>query len=151
MSTSKLGSHSLDMLFLFLLQSALFVISTLSETTGFSFPQFYANSITMRLFGDAQFNTQDESIIMNGNSAATSAGTCALLMYDEESNQNLQIQDSAAGTVAPFSTSFTFKFSTGPQQRELHTNSTDSTDSDFNDAANVTIVCFLIPNLYPLL
>jgi serine/threonine protein kinase len=97
-------SNSLPGLFLFTL-----IFSAWSEgLTHISFPQFSANENYITPSGDVQYNAISHSFVMNTNSAATSTASCAILY----GNFNIRLQDLAAS----FTVSFTFKFTTAPQQ-----------------------------------
>ncbi|KAG0623819.1 hypothetical protein M758_3G204700 [Ceratodon purpureus] len=91
--------------------------SAKSETYQFTFPQFsYPSSdTTIGVYGDIQFSKDNRSWILNTNSAATATGSCAQLTYTGE--PNLHIQEKTSGKMASFSTSFTFRFTTPPQQQ----------------------------------
>lgn len=94
-----------------------FFLSTRSETQTISFPQFSANDQTLLTLGDAQYNPDNHSFVLNPKSPASQIGTCRILLYN--GTTDLKIQDSIVGKVGSFNTSFTFKITTPPQQAVL--------------------------------
>ncbi|KAG0578380.1 hypothetical protein KC19_4G018800 [Ceratodon purpureus] len=128
---SKCRSSSVMLVFFVLFGALSF--SALSEITNISFPQFSSNDPALQGFGDVQYSAENRSWIMNAKSVATSTETCAMLIYDGKSN--MRIQDSATGAMASFSTSFTFKFTTPPQQQVW---------DDFNLSKVETAMIFII-------
>ena len=93
----------------FMLLSAFIISAAKSEATQIVFPQFSANDSSIISYGDVLYNQAHHSYILNANSDATSRPSCAILSY---AKADLNIED----IQASFTTSFTFRFTTPPQQ-----------------------------------
>ncbi|KAG0588516.1 hypothetical protein KC19_2G249100 [Ceratodon purpureus] len=103
---SKIQYHILLCL-IFLL--AFSVLSAGGESTQITFPYFSAAD-NIIAFGDAGYNADNRSFVINGGASTHSTGTCGELLY----GKNVRIQEIATGKVASFSTSFSFSFTTPP-------------------------------------
>jgi hypothetical protein len=86
-----------------------FIFTSGSESTKITFPYFSAAD-NILAFGDAGYNPENRSFIINAGARTLPTGTCGELLY----GKNVRIQDIATGRVASFSTSFSFTFTTPP-------------------------------------